>query len=261
MPPSRSTGDVGDRPRAAPAAGRCRRGRGRRRARRRRGVAASRCRPSASARRSASQTPPRSAGPTSTTPSRPWLRSTISWAMRVMARRTSSASMHLAPGNENAPVRGRRDLAVVRDGRSAAARICSSSVRASRDPLHGRRPPYRRVPARTADGPPTNPVRPPFPRSRPRFVHSAVAERGHERGGQGHGRPAAARRAAAGSGVSRRGGPSVAMAESMPLTKRPESSVEKRLASSTASSITTAVGTSGRCQQLVDGDRGAGCGR
>jgi hypothetical protein len=36
------------------------------------------------------------------------------------------------------------------------------------------------------------------------------------------------------------------MAESMPLTKRPESSVEKRLASSTASSITTAVGTSGR---------------
>ena len=36
------------------------------------------------------------------------MRSTISWAMRVTARRTSSASMTWAPGNENAPVRGRR---------------------------------------------------------------------------------------------------------------------------------------------------------
>ena len=35
-------------------------------------------------------------------------------------------------------------------------------------------------------------------------------------------------------------------ADSTPLTKRPESSVEKRLASSTASSSTTATGTSGR---------------
>ena len=39
---------------------------------------------------SAIHTPPR-CSPTSTTPSVPWLRSTISWAMRVSARRTSSA--------------------------------------------------------------------------------------------------------------------------------------------------------------------------
>ena len=38
------------------------------------------------------RTPP-VCSPTSTTPSRPWLRSTISWAIRQMARRTSSASI------------------------------------------------------------------------------------------------------------------------------------------------------------------------
>ena len=44
------------------------------------------------------------------------------------------------------------------------------------------------------------------------------------------------------------------MADSMPLTNRPESSVENRLASSTASSITTAVGHVGPVEQLVGGD-------
>ena len=46
---------------------------------------------------------------------------------------------------------------------------------------------------------------------------------------------------------ARRGQPGrtfLAMADSTPLTNRPESSVQKRLASSTASSSTTAVGTS-----------------
>ena len=54
-----------------------------------------------------------------TTWSVPWLRSTISWPMRVIARRTSSADMTVRPG-----------------GDASLLIICSSDVRASRDPFH-----------------------------------------------------------------------------------------------------------------------------
>ena len=71
---------------------RCRRGRRRRRACRAATVGARRSRASAATRRSASGTPP-VWSPTTTRSSVPWLRSTISWAMRTSARRTSSGSI------------------------------------------------------------------------------------------------------------------------------------------------------------------------
>ena len=71
----------------------------------------------------------RAGGRRSTTPSRPRLRSTISWAMRVIARRTSSA-----PGPAWDPTH-----AVWRQRRRQRSATFHSSVRASRDPLHGRR--------------------------------------------------------------------------------------------------------------------------
>ena len=183
--------------------------------------------------RSASQVPPR-ARPSRTTPSPPRFRSTISWAIRVTARRTSSAFRTSLRARKTPPLGGVGAFAVDGDGRVAAARICSSSVQASRDPFHGCRHATAEPARRIGAGPPapTRSVRDPCTRRSPR---------GHD--ARGVRRQAPGRPAPPSSGVGRSLG---AMAESMPLTKRPESSVEKRLASSTASSMTTATGTSGR---------------
>ena len=117
-------------PRAAPAAARCRRGRGRRRAARAARARRRRSGAIASASRSASQTPP-VWRPTSTTPSTPRLRSTISWAMRVAARWTSAAVMTWLRAWKTPPLGGVR-----RRSRTANV-VVLSSVRASQDPLHG----------------------------------------------------------------------------------------------------------------------------
>ena len=63
--------------------------------------------------RSASGTPP-VCRPTSTTSSSPWLRSMISWAMRQIGPLHVVGVHHPGPGNENAPVRGRRCVVLVR---------------------------------------------------------------------------------------------------------------------------------------------------
>ena len=72
-------------------------------------------------RRSASARPtPPVCMPTSTTPSRPWLRSMTSWAIRQMARRTSSASITWLRATKTPPYGG-----VVRRSRSAMGRCPS----------------------------------------------------------------------------------------------------------------------------------------
>src|SRR5262245_14075961 len=79
-----------------------------------------------------------------TTSAAPWFRSTISWAMRVWARRRSSASNTFACRENKWPPEGAVS-SVPRlwssPGRAPppaiGAVMCSSSVGTSRDPLHG----------------------------------------------------------------------------------------------------------------------------
>ena len=128
---------------------------------------------------------------------------------------------HLGPGMENAPSRGRRGW------RALAGDVGCTRSLLLRTGLTG---PVSRLSATLA--------------GRPSSVDADDARR----------RLTSTRRSGRRSGPSVAGRSLGAMAESMPLTKRPESSVENRLASSTASSMTTATGTSGRSQQLVEGD-------
>ena len=136
-----------------------------------------------------------------TTPSTPRLRSTISWAIRVTARRTSSAVSTWLRARKTPPLGGVGAFARA-DGRAAAARICSSSVRASRDPFHGRGPRYRR--ARSGRGCRRGRRRTAAPhRSWPRSC-TPGRQRGHERSeGRRPGVAAERRGRAASSGVGR----------------------------------------------------------